>query len=985
MVVRLSQPSFATGEVSPALYSRVDINKYSTALKTAQNFFIHPSGGASNRAGTHYVATVKDSSKATRVVPFKYSQDEVYIIEFGDYYCRFYMDGSQIDKDSPAAYAGGTPYAVGDFVTDGGIVYYCIQAGTGQTPATSPTYWTAQTAYEIVTPYAAADLFELKFAQSADVLYIAHQDYPPATLSRYGDDDWRYAEFAYEYGPFMPGNIDKDNELHFILIAAWDSAVTYAVGDLVTHGTGVDGAVAWKCIQAGTGKDPDTEAAYWAGVVYDAGTGYVIGDYVRDVGIGYFCIQAGTGKTPASNPTYWTPEGTYNYTCIAGKSANITSDVAMFDSDHVGALFRINESIEAQSMTEIFTTTRTSAGSLSLCGASTWRLVTHGTWTGTLTLEKSIDNGVNWIAVRVFASKADINHNTYGTIEESEGQLRLNYTDTSGTCTVDLSVDAVDKYCIFEVSNYLTSTSVRVLLKSSMVVSNNGGVSPAGWWEWAEGSWSVYRGFPACVSFYQDRLCWASSASEPQTIWMSKTGQYTDYGTSIPLVDTDGIGVNLPSKELNAVNSILGLSNLLAFTSSSEWAVGLENVITPTSIGIKNQGYNGCSKVPPITIGNKVLYIQPMGTVVRDLGYDIQVDGFAGENISLLADHLFDNKEIVEMAFQQNPDGIVWCVRDDGALLALTYLKEQMVVAWSQHITDGDFESVACIPGDYVDEVWFVVKRGNYRYVEYMKERQVSTNPRDQFFVDCGVTYDTPLTITGITKANPPVVTSAGHNLDNDDHVYISEVVGMTEVNGKWFTVANKGTDTFELNDIDTDLPVDGSAYTAYVSGGEARLGVSGLSGLDWLANQEVVLLNDGNVETQTVTAGGDIVFDNEGCIFQIGLPYTSILESLRINMNMRDGGLLGRFVKIPQVTVYFLNSRGGYVGPDADHLDELKPIPPELLDEPIALYSGEQTITMPSDYQIDGRIYYKQTDPLPVTIAAFVPVVNVGGTSGYA
>lgn len=195
----LAQRSFAAGEVAPSLYARVDNARYASALRTLRNFMVMRQGGVTNRPGTVFIEEVKDSSKVVRLIPFIFSADQTYILEFGDQYIRFYRNAAQINVSGVAAYAGGTPYVIGDLVLSVGIHYYCIQAGTGQTPASSPLYWypLSGTVYEIPTPYADEDLAMLQFVQSADVITIVHPSYPPRELSRFDHTDWVLSALAF--------------------------------------------------------------------------------------------------------------------------------------------------------------------------------------------------------------------------------------------------------------------------------------------------------------------------------------------------------------------------------------------------------------------------------------------------------------------------------------------------------------------------------------------------------------------------------------------------------------------------------------------------------------------------------------------------------------------------------------------------------------------------------------------------------------------
>lgn len=192
------QASFGGGELSTSLYARVDLAKYHVGARLLRNFIVHKHGGASNRPGFEYICEVKDSTKATRILPFEYNDEQTYILEKGDQYLRVLKDGEQV-LVSPSAWSAVTAYVVNDAVTQGGTTYLCIAANTNQQPPNA-TYWRALTGniFEIGTPYLEADLFPnvstknagLKYTQSNDVMTITHKGYAPRDLSRTGHAKW---------------------------------------------------------------------------------------------------------------------------------------------------------------------------------------------------------------------------------------------------------------------------------------------------------------------------------------------------------------------------------------------------------------------------------------------------------------------------------------------------------------------------------------------------------------------------------------------------------------------------------------------------------------------------------------------------------------------------------------------------------------------------------------------------------------------------
>lgn len=196
------QRSFAGGEIAPALWARADTTKYATGLRTCRNFMIRKHGGATNRPGTIFTIETKDSTKASIVVQFRYSNSETYAMEFGHLYIRFHRDAGTImvtSSDAPA-YSGATSYVVGDLCTNAGVRYYCKAPTTGNAPPNA-AYWYPLTGdiYEIPTPYTESSLAGLRFTQSADVVSIVHESFDPMDLSRFGNVRWTLV--ATVFGP----------------------------------------------------------------------------------------------------------------------------------------------------------------------------------------------------------------------------------------------------------------------------------------------------------------------------------------------------------------------------------------------------------------------------------------------------------------------------------------------------------------------------------------------------------------------------------------------------------------------------------------------------------------------------------------------------------------------------------------------------------------------------------------------------------------
>jgi len=163
--------SFAAGELSPRLMGRTDSPKYSSGCEKMENFMALPHGGAKRRGGTRFINEVKNSAHTTRLIPFEYSVDQTYVLEFGNNYIRFYANGGQVQS------SGST--------------------------------------YEITTTYTHTEVNELQFAQNADVMWIVHPNHKPRKLTRLAHDNWTLVDEAFKKGPFLPVNQDETLTLAF--------------------------------------------------------------------------------------------------------------------------------------------------------------------------------------------------------------------------------------------------------------------------------------------------------------------------------------------------------------------------------------------------------------------------------------------------------------------------------------------------------------------------------------------------------------------------------------------------------------------------------------------------------------------------------------------------------------------------------------------------------------------------------------------------
>ncbi|MDU1747005.1 MAG: hypothetical protein E6818_16485 [Klebsiella aerogenes] len=518
-------------------------------------------------------------------------------------------------------------------------------------------------------------------------------------------------------------------------------------------------------------------------------------------------------------------------------------------------------------------------------------------------------------------------------------------------------------------------------------------------YKWARYAWNSVNGYPATVVYYQQRLYFAASSAYPQTIWASRTGDYKDFGKSNPVQDDDRIVYTYAGRQVNEIRHLIDVGSLVVLTSGGEFvATGDQNkVLTPSSFSLSSQGSNGSSDVPPIAVSNIALFIQEKGSVVRDLAYSFDVDGFQGNDLTILANHLFQKRSIVDWSFCIVPFSSAFCVRDDGKLLVLTYLRDQQVFAWSPQSSAGKYESTCGIGEGSEDAIYFVVNRtinGQVvRYIERLSSRQF-TNDLDAFFVDSGLSYD------GRNTEGRTASISGGSGNWSYQVPYT-----LTMSGGSYFSAGDvgaqiqfpyTGTDPVDGTDVAMQLRCD---IVSVESGNSVTITANRdipavlqntattnwtmarqtFSGLEHLEGQTVNILSDASVEPQKVVTGGAVTLEKPGGVVHIGLPINAQFETLDININGQET-LLDKKQLISTVTLVVNASRGIWASTPGGQWYEYPQREFEFYDDPVEDATGKVEVKLDSNWDKNGRIKIRQTDPLPLSVLAVIPRITVGG-----
>ena len=728
--------NFTAGELSPRLDGRNDLAKYSAGCATVENMVIYPHGAAARRPGTQYVASVKTPANKTRLIPFEFSTEQTYILEFGNQYMRFYRNNGQIESS-------GSPY-------------------------------------EISTPYLTAELFDIKFAQSADVMYITHPNHQTRKLSRTGHTSWTLTAVEFTNGPYLDANI---------------TATTI------------------------------TTSAH----------------------------TVGTGRT---------------FTASAVTGINSGSGFLATD---VGRQIRFRDG---------------------------YGIITARTNTTVVTVEILIDMG----------------------------------SSSSST-------------------------------------------------DWSLGSFSTTTGFPSCVSFFEQRLVFAASINNPQTVYFSKSGDYENMDANIggTVADDDAIIYTIASNQVNAIRFLTSARTLIIGTAGGEFVVsggGDNNAVTPTNIMIKKQSNHGAANVDAISVGNATLFLQRAKRKIRELAYNFDVDGYIAPDLTILAEHITEGG-IAEMAYQEEPLAIIWCVRDDGQLIALTYQREQEVVAWHRHIIGGVFgtgnavvESVAVIPTDNSEyELYMIVKRtingATTRYVEYLHTFNFDQTDNTSFnYLDSqlGLSKSQTTLTAGINATATTIPVASVSGLSSSGKIKIGgEIISYAGISSLDLTGCTRGQNI--------------TTATSHLSGAVTKEVVNIIAGLNHLEGQTVSILVDGATHPTKVVASNSITLDRFGTDVKIGLQYTSILKTMRIDAGSQDGTSQGKTKRIYEVTARLFETVGVEVGPDLDNMERVPfRTSADPMDQGIPPFTGDKEVEFRGNYDTDGFMMVRQTQPLPLTLLSLYP-----------
>lgn len=723
--IKTIQRSFVGGVIAPELFGRIDLDKYQSGLAECLNFVVLPHGPAQNRAGFSYILQTKYMDKKANLIEFAYSTEQTYVLEFGDGYIRVHTNGGTLLKtgltvtgisqaaEGVLSYTGTDPangtwfyvsgvvgmtelngrYVVVSDVDAGANTFKLKDLRGNYIDTTSFTAYssggTIAEVYEISSPYLEADLFDIHYVQSADVLTLVHPTYEPRELRRTTSTTFTLSTISFVPTINGPSGVD---------VAATTGSGSTVYRYQVT-------SIADESLEESLASPESVDAVRTITAVTKAAAGVFTTSSSHSLAVEDEIYISGVGgMVEITDGTYYVNTVPAADTFTVKNSNGVVVDTTSY-------------------------TTFTSGGSVLLVAVGiTNNLTTAGN-----------KNTVTWSSVI-----GAIRYNVY---KEKNG-LYGYIGQASGTSFVD-----------------------------DNIVADVTRTPPEG-----ENPFLGSGNYPGAVSYFEQRRCFGGTNNKPQNLWMTRSATESNLNYSIPTQDDDAIALRIVSREVQRVRNIVPLTELLILTSGGEWKISTQNsdALTPSSVTVRPQSYNGCTNVQPVVVNNTGIYVRAQSGRLHDLAYNFEANGFKSNDLSLIAPHLFDGFTIVDMCLTRTPVPVVWVVRDDGVLLGITYMPEQKVFAWHQHTTDGLFESVAAVNESGRDVLYATVKRTiqdqTVRYIERLSNRLIDTL-EDSFIVDSGLSY------SGAGTAE----ISGLYHLEGKEVVALSNgavVRGLTVING---------------------------------------------------------------------------------------------------------------------------------------------------------------------------------------------------------
>ena len=600
-----------------------------------------------------------------------------------------------------------------------------------------------------------------------------------------------------------------------------------------------------------------------------------------------------------------------------GDNITLTASSGVFNSDHIGSLWSLAHPRTDNSQNGDVPAAEAGTTAITLKNTCRFRTVAEGADTEYYEIQRKYDSDPDYHTFK--SLRGGINYDlSWEELDKDGASYRIYCTAGSGT---------KPKYTLscehhYEVGYAKITGIVSSTVANAEVIEDFGATDATKLW--SEGAWSDYRGWPRAIGFFENRVVYGGNEYNPLTLWFTETNSFESMrGKTLAEnenYDDDALIFTISAGQQNTIQWVLGQEYLLVGNAGAEGKLSSYNrnqALTPSNIPeYRPQSSYGSGTIQPILINDVVVFVERDEKKVREFKYDFDTDIFVSKDLTKYSRHITESG-IKQMAYQTQPESILWAINEDGELLAMTYERLEEIYGWSRMVTDGDFESVAVISSagqsTSEDEIWVIVNRtiggSTKRYVEYFKPRNWGSDDTDVFFVDSGLTA-------------------------TDDESAFSSVSGLSHLEGETVDILADGKycDQQTVSSGAVDLKIDGSAITADKA--------------------------------------------------HVGLNYESTLEPMPLEIPIGElGSSRGRMKRIHEAVISFENTLGGFYGRDASNLDELDHSVEGTSGSMTALKTVEESVSWPGLDETEGDIMVKQTYPLPMTVRAIIPKLDIGET----
>jgi hypothetical protein len=924
-----------------------ELGKYKSGCKQLVNANPLIQGPVSKRKGSYYTANAKSNGKFW-LFEFVYDRFDAYVIEAGNNYFRFYRNRSQV-------LSSGTPYEL--------ATPYTLTMLTNQNDGT----------------------FNLRFVQSNDVIYVCTNDgsLPAYTLNRYSDTNWTLVPFAAVGGPFQPQN----NGTTTVYASAQTGTVTLTASAALftSDHVGMLFQISPQTLEYTPSWEP--------------GKQQFLGQRVRANGNTYIA----TAPTPAGTPQL--PLGLVTAltgACYAGNLVNVSG--TSYTSAQITTIQNAFYALGGTSAEWI------ASGNALVISGAIWQDITNGlqaligTWSGA--------------SAGLYTGTVQPTHDD-GTVFDGSGSCPNPYGSSPATVACGVPWLFEDPgYGIVLITSVTDSThAVGTVQPFREGLVNTPAlpyyVTQAGLQTalWAFGAWGTAAGASNQTNpaFYRDRLCFGAANSFAASVSQSYNEFYTTVGGQT-LADN---AISIAIEEQGALISwMVPLDALSIGTAGGEltaYEQNISNAFGPTNIKVApqtNYGSHGCM---PVRIGNAIFFVDATGIVLRKME-NTQQSAWSGQNTSPsqvdLAEHIL-KPGCIQLKYAPLPFPAILAPRSDGVLARFAYDKDENVFAWSRYVMGGyqdaarnTYAKVLCSatvpsPDGKSTDIYMGVERlingAISRTIEIIRDqpsapkrqlgeakdswlRRLNDWQCDQFRVDCGLSYDSPVTVTGMSAANPITVTAPAHGFTNGSYVRFDGITSTYLLNARKFQIAGVTTNTFTIAYDGTTLPPFAGVLTDPAGDGPVvRQYVSSVSGLTHIVGETVAVCVDGTAHPScVVSVGGSITLNYPGCRVHVGEAYPMLIDILAPPAPGQFGATEGQTQQVQYILARFDNTLGGWFGPDVDNLTAINF---RRVSDPLGLatpaYTGIKKVDFNGDWSEERNLVFMHTDPLPCTMCA--------------